>query len=266
MGTSIGILGVGGRMGRAIVAEIGRHDAARLAGGTVRAGTADILDAEGRPAGLEAHDDPATLFAASDVAIDVTTPGSAARHAALAAASGTPLVVATTGLAASDLAAIDAATARTAVLTAANFSLGVNLLLDLVRQAAARLGPDFDIEILEMHHRHKLDAPSGTALALGEAAAAGRGARFGEVRRLSREGHGKPRPRGEIGFATLRGGDVAGEHKAIFAGEGERLELGHVATSRAIFARGAVAAALWLAGKPPGRYTMADVTGALAGG
>jgi 4-hydroxy-tetrahydrodipicolinate reductase len=140
-------------------------------------------------------------------------------------------------------------------------SLGVNLLLGLVRRVAQSLDPDWDIEIVEMHHRMKVDAPSGTALALGEAAAAGRGVPLAAAARRSRDGIVGARPRGEIGFATLRGGDVVGEHKVIFAAEGERIEIGHQATSRAIFARGAVCAARWAVGKPPGLYGMQDVLG-----
>lgn len=264
MSIAIGIAGVGGRMGRSLVGEILRHDGARLAGGTVRVGAPDIVDAEGRSAGLRAGTDAGALFEAAAVVIDVTTPAATAHHVALAAGTGTPLVIGTTGMSTTARAEIETASRRTPVLVAANFSLGVNLLLALVEQAAARLGTEFDIEILEMHHRHKVDAPSGTALALGEAAAAGRGVALDEVQRLSREGQGGTRPRGEIGFASLRGGDVAGEHKVMFAAEGERLELGHIATSRAIFARGALAAALWLADKPAGLYRMQDVTGELA--
>jgi 4-hydroxy-tetrahydrodipicolinate reductase len=147
---------------------------------------------------------------------------------------------------------------------AANMSLGVNLMLALVAQVSAALGPDFDIEILEMHHRHKVDAPSGTALALGRSAAAGRGVALEAVAQRVRDGVTGPRRAGDIGFATLRGGDVAGEHSVIFAGEGERLELTHKAGTREIFARGAVRAALWCRDRPPGRYTMRDVLG-LAG-
>jgi 4-hydroxy-tetrahydrodipicolinate reductase len=147
------------------------------------------------------------------------------------------------------------------VLQAANMSLGVNLLAHLARQAAARLGTDWDIEIVEMHHRHKVDAPSGTALLLGEAAAAGRGVPLESVSDRGRDGIAGPRKEGSIGFASLRGGSVAGDHQIVFAGEGERIELGHRAESRAIFARGAIEAALWLIGKPAGRYDMADVLG-----
>src|SRR5690606_33462498 len=167
-----------------------------------------------------------------------------------------------TGLGAKQLEYVESAAARAPILRAANTSLGVNLLLALVEQAAARLPAElFDIEILEMHHRHKIDAPSGTALALGEAAAAGRGVGLEEASVRVRDGHTGPRPAGSIGFATLRGGDVAGDHRAIFAADGELLELGHRATSRAVFAKGALSAAKWLAGRPAGLYAMKDVLG-----
>ena len=161
--------------------------------------------------------------------------------------------------------AIAEAAKRAPILRAANMSVGVNLLLALTRQAAAALGPDFDIEIVEMHHRHKVDAPSGTALMIGEAAAAGRGVDLGPVSDRGRDGITGAREAGHIGFAALRGGSVAGDHLAIFAGEGERIELGHRAESRDIFARGAVKAALWAQGRKPGLYSMLDVLGLSAG-
>ena len=166
-------------------------------------------------------------------------------------------MIGTTGLTEEHHALIEAAARDVPVLQAANTSLGVNLLAALVQQAAARLGPDWDIEVLEMHHRHKVDAPSGTALLLGEAAARGRGVTLGATN-LDRQGR---REEGAIGIASLRGGSVAGDHLVVLATAGERLELGHRAESRAIFARGALKAALWLAGKPAGRYTMADMLG-----
>jgi 4-hydroxy-tetrahydrodipicolinate reductase len=170
-------------------------------------------------------------------------------------------VVGTTGLKPEHEAALDEAAAKVAVVQAANMSVGVNLMLGLARQVAAILDDGFDIEIVEMHHRHKVDAPSGTALALGKAAAAGRGVALDDVAVRARDGMIGPRPKGQIGFATLRGGDVVGEHTVVFAGEGERIELTHKASSRAIFARGAVRAALWTQGRPPGRYSMRDVLG-----
>ncbi|HYI47302.1 MAG TPA: 4-hydroxy-tetrahydrodipicolinate reductase [Allosphingosinicella sp.] len=234
--TSIGILGARGRMGRAIA------EAAAEAGATVAA------DA---------------LASASDVLVDFTAPGALTSHLDAAVAAGTPLVIGTTGLTADHHAAIDAAAASIAIVQTANTSLGVNLLRILVEEAARRLGPEWDIEILDTHHRHKLDSPSGTALLLGASANEGRGAADSiEKNRFDRMQEGPhQREEGGIYYASLRGGSAAGDHLVVFAGEGERIELGHRAESRAIFAKGAVRAALWLAGKPAGRYTMADVLG-----
>lgn len=265
----IGIVGCAGRMGRMVTRVVEATDGCRLAGGTECEGSAAIGRDLGELAGIGAKgltvgDDPAALFAAADAVIDFTTPAALLVHAGLAGETRTIYVVGTTGLAAEHEAALAAAASETAVMQAANMSLGVNLLLALVEQVSGALGPDYDIEILEMHHRHKVDAPSGTALALGRAAAAGRGVALERVAQKVRDGVTGPRRAGDIGFATLRGGDVAGEHSVIFAGEGERLELTHRAGTREIFARGAVRAALWCRGKPAGRYAMRDVLG-LAG-
>jgi 4-hydroxy-tetrahydrodipicolinate reductase len=230
-------------MGRAVAAALEGASAARLAGG------ADL------------GDDPAALAARSDVLIDFSTPDALAANLSAAEGAGAAIVIGTTGLDQGHQAAIDKAAERIAVLQAANMSLGINLLAHLVRDAAARLGPDWDIEIVEMHHRHKVDAPSGTALLLGRAAAEGRGVDLDAVSDRGRDGIGPARDSGHIGFAALRGGSVAGDHQVIFAGDGERIELGHRAESRDIFALGAVRAALWLAGKPAGRYGIADVLG-----
>ena len=239
----IGIVGAAGRMGRAIAAELSGRDDAQL---TVTA---------------ERGGDLAALARGANILIDFSSPDALPAVLQAARGAGVPLVVGTTGLGVAEQAAIDAAAAEIAVLQAANMSLGVNLLAHLVREAAARLGPDWDIEIAEMHHRHKVDAPSGTALLLGEAAAAGRGIALAEHSERGRDGIGEARAQGAIGFASLRGGSVAGDHMVVLAGEGERIELGHRAESRAIFARGAVQAALWLHGRPAGRYTMNDVLG-----
>lgn len=196
-----------------------------------------------------------------DVFVDFTAPAALAANLGQAVARGKPILIGTTGLDAEHQAAIDAAAERIAVLQAANTSLGVNLLAHLVRAASARLDEEWDIEIVEMHHRGKADAPSGTALLLGEAAAAGRGVDLAQVSDRGRDGIAGPRTPGHIGFASLRGGSVAGDHQVILAADGERIELGHRAESRAIFARGAIRAALWLHTKPPGCYTMADVLG-----
>jgi 4-hydroxy-tetrahydrodipicolinate reductase len=195
------------------------------------------------------------------VVLDFTAPEATAKHVALAAASGTAMVVGTTGTEGETDARVAEAAKRTAIVKAANMSVGVNLLLQLTRQAAASLDPDFDIEIVEMHHRHKVDAPSGTALALGRAAAAGRGVRHDEVAARGRNGITGPRRRGDIGYAVLRGGNVAGEHSVVFAADNERIELTHKAGDRAIFARGGVRAAIWVHGKAPGLYSYFDVLG-----
>ena len=228
--TKIGIKGATGRMGRAI---------------------ADVI---------AARDDVEAVADAPDVFVDFSAPDALEKHLDEALAAGRPIVIGTTGLAPEHHALIDAAAGKIAVLQAANTSLGVNLLAHLVRETAAKLGPDWDIEVVEMHHRHKVDAPSGTGLLLGAAAAEGRGVDLDAVADRGRDGMGA-REEGRIGFAVMRGGSVAGDHMVVFAGEGERLELGHRAESRAIFAQGAVRAALWLAGKPAGRYTMSDVLG-----
>ena len=196
-----------------------------------------------------------------DVFVDFSVPGALQAHLDVAIAARKPILIGTTGLEPSHQVAIDAAAERIGVLQAANTSLGVNLLSHLVREAATRLGEDWDIEIVEMHHRMKVDAPSGTALLLGRAAADGRGVDLDAVSDRGRDGITGARTAGHIGFAALRGGSVAGDHQVIFAADAERIELGHRAESRIVFARGAITAALWLAGKPVGRYTMADVLG-----
>ncbi|RSU47894.1 4-hydroxy-tetrahydrodipicolinate reductase [Sphingomonas sp. S-NIH.Pt15_0812] len=240
--TAIGIYGSAGRMGRAI-ADALVEAGARLAGGS------------------EAKDDPAIVARAADVLVDFSTPSALEAHLDAAVAADTPIVIGTTGLSPAHHAAIDAAATRVAILQTGNTSLGVTLLAMLVQEAAARLGPDWDIEIVEMHHRHKVDAPSGTALLLGEAAAAGRGSTLSELRVDSRVGLTGARSEGTIGLAALRGGSVVGDHSVILAAEGERIELSHLAQDRSIFARGAVKAALWLARQPAGRYRMGDVLG-----
>ncbi|HYJ52832.1 MAG TPA: 4-hydroxy-tetrahydrodipicolinate reductase [Allosphingosinicella sp.] len=239
--TSIGILGADGRMGRAIAQAAG----SAVGGAVERGGSAS------------------DLAGTSDVLVDFTAPDALQAHLDAAVAAGTPIVIGTTGLGPDHHSAIDEAARSIAVLQTANTSLGVNLLRALVEQAARQLGPDWDIEIVEMHHRHKRDTPSGTALLLGASANAGRGAASAtEKNRFDRMQEGPhEREEGGIYYASLRGGSVAGDHQVIFAGEGERIELGHRAESRAIFAKGAVKAALWLAGQPAGRYTMADVLG-----
>lgn len=245
----IGILGAAGRMGRAIAV------AAEEAGSIVSGG----IDRDGAVFGE--HAQLALLAASSDVLIDFSIPGALSAHLEAAVTADRAIVIGTTGLQPEHHDAIDAVARSIPVLQTANMSLGVNILAYLVRQAAAKLGDDWDIEIAEMHHRHKIDSPSGTALLLGQAAAAGRGVSLADVAIHGRDGITGARPEGAIGFAVLRGGSVAGDHQVVLAAEGERIELGHRAESRAIFAHGAVKAALWLAGKPAGRYSMADVLG-----
>jgi 4-hydroxy-tetrahydrodipicolinate reductase len=262
----IGIIGCAGRMGRTLIAEVAATEGAEFAASCERLGAQEIGADASALAGLAASGikvgaDAKAVFAASDAVIDFTAAVVAPVHAGLAAESGKILVIGTTGLDAQQQKAVEDASKRTVVVQAANFSIGVNLLLGLTKKLGATLGPDYDIDILEMHHRHKVDAPSGTALALGRAAAAGRGVDLDKVSQRSRDGVIGARRKGEIGFAALRGGDVVGDHTVIFAAEGERIELGHKASSRTVFARGAVRAALWAKGKKPGLYSMADVLG-----
>lgn len=239
---AFGILGSAGRMGRAI-AELIPEFGAHVAGG------------------IDLGDDPHQLARDADVLVDFSSPTALEVNLSAACTAGTPIVVGTTGMNAQHHALVNAAAAEIAVLQTGNTSLGVTLLAALVREAASRLGSDWDIEIVEMHHREKVDAPSGTAQLLGAAAAAGRGEDLASDSVIGRAGLTGRRVEGTIGFASLRGGTVAGDHQVVFAGDGERIELGHRAETRAIFARGAIRAGLWLVGKPAGRYTMTDVLG-----
>ena len=246
-------------MGRMLVQEVTQHPGAELSGGTARPGSDLVGQSVGRVA---VTDDADALFAASDVVIDFTRPELLAQHLDLAQRHKKALVIGTTGLDKTARAGIEAASRSVPLVQAANMSVGVTLLGQLVKQLAAQLdAATFDIEIVEMHHRHKIDAPSGTALALAEAAAAGREVQLSDVARKSRDGQIGARPEGEIGVSTLRGGDVVGDHTVIFAADGERIEITHKASSRQIFARGAVRAALWAAGRKPGLYSMLDVLG-----
>ena len=262
----VAVTGVSGRMGRMLVRALEETPGVVLAGATERPGHdwigADIGEALGGPArGLLVSDDPLEVFAQSQAVLDFTAPSATVAHAEIAAQARLVHVIGTTGLERSDLERLAAAARHAVIVRAGNMSLGVNLLTALVRQAAAALGPDYDIEILEMHHRAKVDAPSGTALMLGEAAAAGRRVNLADAAERGRDGITGPRAEGAIGFASLRGGDVVGEHEVIFAGPGERLVLRHVATDRMLFARGAVRAAIWGQDRPPGEYDMIDVLG-----
>jgi len=262
----IAVAGVAGRMGRMLVRAVMEEPGARLSGATVRPGHEwigkDVGEAMGGAAvGVIVEDDPLEVFARSQAVLDFTAPEATLAHAALAAQARLVHVVGTTGLERPHLEKLAAAARHAVIVRSGNMSVGVNLLAVLARQVAATLGPDYDVEVVEMHHRGKTDAPSGTALMFGEAVAAGRGVNLADAAERGRDGMTGARAHGAIGFASLRGGDVIGEHEVIFAGDGERLALRHVATDRMLFARGAIRAALWGQGKPPGQYDMTDVLG-----
>lgn len=262
----IGVVGCGGRMGVALVKAILSHDEARFSGGTERhdsalIGTAIRHPETGEDLGLVISDDAEELFRASDVVVDFTCPTATVLHSAYATKHATAHIVGTTGLSSGDEATLTECAKTIPVVYASNYSLSVNLMFYLTRQAARMLDEDFDIEICEMHHRHKVDAPSGTALSLGQEAAKGRNVDLDQVSDRGRDGITGERTRGHIGFAVLRGGNVAGEHTVSFNADDERLEITHKAGDRSIFARGAVKAALWVANKPAGLYGMADVLG-----
>ena len=260
------VTGASGRMGRMLVQTVAASGKARLVGAVERPGNPwvgqDIGTAMGGPAlGVTVTDDPLGAFAKAQAVIDFTAPAATVEFAALAAQARAVHVIGTTGLEAEHLAKIRAAARHAVVVRAGNMSLGVNLLARLTRKVAEALDADWDIEIVEAHHRMKVDAPSGTALMLGEAAAKGRGITLADHRDSGRDGITGARKRGDIGFASIRGGDVGGEHDVIFATAGERIVLRHIATDRAIFARGALKAALWGQDRKPGEYDMADVLG-----
>lgn len=260
------ITGVSGRMGQMLAKLVLGSDKMQLVGALVRPGSdwvgRDLGAALGGQAnGIVVSDDAVTAIARAQAVIDFTTPAATVAYAELAAQARAVHVIGTTGLGPEDLAAISRAARHAPIVRAGNMSLGINLLMGLTRKVAAALGTDWDIEIVEAHHRHKVDAPSGTALMLGEAAAEGRGATLDALRTPAREGITGPRTEGAIGFAAIRGGDVVGEHDVIFAAPGERVVLRHLATDRAIFARGALQAALWAQDKGPGEYDMLDVLG-----
>jgi 4-hydroxy-tetrahydrodipicolinate reductase len=262
----IAVLGAAGRMGQALTRVLVETPGCTVAGGIEAKGSPAIGRDIGEVAGLEPigvaiTDDPLPVFAHVDGVLDFTTPASTTEFAALSAQARIVHVIGTTGLSPADEAKLDTAARHATIVKAGNMSLGVNLLAVLTAEVARALGPEFDIEILEMHHRHKRDAPSGTSLMLGRAAAEAREISLEARSVRTRDGEIGPRREGDIGFAALRGGDVVGEHRVIFAGPGERIELAHIATDRGIFARGAVKAALWARGKSPGLYSMQDVLG-----
>jgi 4-hydroxy-tetrahydrodipicolinate reductase len=260
------VAGAGGRMGRALIRVISETPGAVLAGALEAPGSALLGKDSGVLAGLPENGvklsaDLWALAANADGILDFTIPGATIANVAIAAERGLVHVIGTTGLSASDEAVIKSVTKRAIVVKSGNMSLGVNLLAALVKRVAKSLDASFDIEIVEMHHKAKIDAPSGTALMLGEAAAEGRGIKLEDHSARGRDGHTGARRPGDIGFASLRGGTAAGDHSVIFAGPAERLTLSHHAEDRIIFAHGAVKAALWAHGKQPGFYTMADVLG-----
>jgi len=253
-------------MGQMLIRMIGESDKVHLVGAVERSGHAwvgqDIGVATGGAAiGVEVTDDPLVAFANAQAVIDFTTPEATLEFAALAAQARAVHVIGTTGMTDEQIAALEPASRHAVIVRAGNMSLGVNLLVQLTRKVAQALDEDFDIEVIEAHHNKKVDAPSGTALMLGQAAAEGRGVTLSDVEDRARDGITGARERGHIGFSAIRGGDIVGEHDVLFAAPGERITLRHVATDRAIFARGALKAALWGQGKKPGAYDMMDVLG-----
>ena len=263
----IAVVGAGGRMGRQLMRAVIEDERTELAGAVDRRESQVVGEDAGTvagltPIGVTVEDDALPVLARVEGVLDFTVPQATVETVALAAQARIVHVIGTTGCSNEDESRIDAAARHARIVKAGNMSLGVNMLAVLVERAAAALdAADWDIEVLEMHHRHKVDAPSGTALLLGEAAAKGRGIDLTQHSVRTRDGHTGPRTDGDIGFATLRGGSVVGEHSVLFAGEGETIELAHRAIDRSLFAKGAVAAALWARTRKPGRYDMRDVLG-----
>lgn len=262
----VAVVGASGRMGQMLIRAVDESAHVELSGVTDAPGSPwigkDLGEALGGAArGIEVAADPLPVFAEAQAVLDFTIPDATVAHAAIAAQARLVHVIGTTGMDDAHLAKLEAAARHATIVRAGNMSLGVNLLARITQQVAAALDEDFDIEIVEMHHHHKIDAPSGTALMLGEAAAAGRGVSLEERRDSGRDGITGARKRGDIGFAALRGGDVVGEHDVVFAAAGERIVLKHLATDRMLFARGAVKAAIWGQGRGPGAFSMFDVLG-----
>ncbi|MFS8036023.1 4-hydroxy-tetrahydrodipicolinate reductase [Xanthobacter sp. AM11] len=260
------IAGAGGRMGRTLIKAILDTPGLALVGALEHSASTHLGEDAGlmcgtRPTGVTVESDAAPSLNGADVVVDFSTPSASVRLAESLAEAGIAHVIGTTGFSSADTAAIAAAARKTPIVKSGNMSLGVNLLAALTRRVAATLGEGFDIEIVEMHHNRKVDAPSGTALLLGEAAAQGRGRTLDDCAERGRDGMTGARKPGAIGFASLRGGSVVGEHMVIFAGPSERIELAHKAEDRMIFANGALAAARWAKGREPGLYSMADVLG-----
>jgi 4-hydroxy-tetrahydrodipicolinate reductase len=260
------VVGAAGRMGQALIRAVHRTPGVALTAAIEREGSPALGQDAGLasglgPIGVEVTDDPLPAFAAADGVLDFTAPAASAAFADLAAQARLVHVVGTTGLGPEDFARLNAASRHAVIVQSGNMGLGVNVLAMLVEKAAKALGLDYDIEIVEMHHRMKVDAPSGTALLLGEAAARGRGVDLAAHSAKARDGHHGVRREGDIGFASLRGGTVAGEHSVVLAGPGERITLSHSAESRDNWANGAITAVLWGRGRKPGYYSMADVLG-----
>ena len=260
------VTGASGRMGQTLIRLAQASDKLRLVGCVERAGHPwiglDVGEAMGgSPLGVTVTDDALDAFSRTQAVVDFTTPAATVEFAALAAQARAVHVIGTTGLEPQHLAKIEAAARHAIIIRAGNMSLGVNLLVRLTQKVAAALDADWDVEIVEAHHRMKVDAPSGTALMLGQAAAEGRGVSLDDAKVSGRDGITGARQKGSIGFSAIRGGDIVGEHDVIFAGEGERIVLRHLATDRAIFARGALRAAVWGQGRKPGQYDMMDVLG-----
>ena len=260
------IAGASGRMGQMLLRTVSEDARAKLVGAIEREGHdwvgRDAGEAMGgQPLGVTVTDDPLEAMAQAQALIDFTSPEATLALSEISAQARAVHVIGTTGMTDTQIAKLEPASRHAVIVRAGNMSLGVNLLVQLTKQVAAALDADFDIEVVESHHHHKVDAPSGTALMLGEAAAAGRGVSLDEVRDSGRDGITGARRRGDIGFTAIRGGDIVGEHDVIFAGAGERIVLRHMATDRALFAKGAVRAALWGQGKSPGEYDMIDVLG-----
>lgn len=260
------ITGASGRMGQALVSAIAARDDMKLVGALEREGHdwigTDIgIAMGGRAVDVVVSDDPIEAFAKAQAVIDFTAPAASVAFAGLAAQARAVHVIGTTGFTDDQIAALGPAARHAVIIRAGNMSLGVNLLTKLTEKVAAALDADFDIEVIEAHHHNKVDAPSGTALMLGEAAARGRGVDLKDVRDSGRDGITGARKRGDIGFSAIRGGDIVGEHDVLFAAPGERITIRHMATDRSIFVRGALKAALWGQGKAPGEYDMMDVLG-----
>ena len=265
-GPGLVVTGASGRMGQTLIRLAQATDKLHLVGCVERSGHPwigrDVGDAMGgAPIGVKVTDDALEAFAKAQAVVDFTSPAASVEFAALAAQARAVHVIGTTGLEPDHIARIDAASRHATIIRTGNMSLGLNLLVRMTQKVAAALDADWDVEIVEAHHRMKVDAPSGTALMLGQAAAAGRGVSLDDTKVSGRDGITGARHKGAIGFSAIRGGDIVGEHDVIFAGEGERVILRHVATDRSIFARGALRAALWGQGQKPGHYDMMDVLG-----